>query len=55
MSDCSGRVENFYEDELRSMIDADKGVDGATHPLVATAALAVSLAFCPTTNCTKQC
>lgn len=55
MSDCSDIVDNFYEDELRSMIDADEGVHGATHPLVATAALAMSLAFCPTTECTKRC
>lgn len=55
MNNYPERVENFREDELRSMIDSDESVDGATHPLIVTAALAVSLVFCPTASCTKKC
>lgn len=55
MSDYCDVAGNFHEDELRKMIDAGNAVNGATHPLVATAAFAISLELCPTTTCTNAC
>ncbi|WP_169833286.1 class II lanthipeptide, LchA2/BrtA2 family [Corynebacterium phocae] len=55
MSNYTDIVDNYREDELRVMIDAEEGVNGATHPLVATAVCVMSLMFCPTTNCTDRC
>lgn len=55
MHDCSKVADNFRENELRAMIDADTTAEGATHPLIVTAACALSMALCPTTYCTKEC